>query len=141
MNTERETTTLLPTIVAIGLGAGILLALAIAATRSLNETESVLLAILLSAASMLASWLVTHIYSQRNLANTIAQATEANQENIKNYAVKAAEKVLNLSNELGRLSDALSTAVEDSEDADNQKEARHDVEGQMWRVRSCNRQM
>ena len=123
MNMEKKPTIQVPTIVAIGLGAGILLALIIVATRPLNETESVLVAILLSAASMLGSWLVTHIYSQRNLENAIGQATEANKENIKNYAEKAAEKVLNLTNELSRLSDALSTAVEDSEDAENQKEA------------------
>jgi len=107
MDIEKKTTTLVPIIVLSGLGAAILLALFIVASRPLNETESVLIAILLSAASMLGSWLVTNISSQRNLENAIGQATEANKENIKNYAEKAAEKVLNLTNELSRLSDAL----------------------------------
>lgn len=111
-----------PILVTLGLMAGILIALWIAGNRELTSTESVLLGILLSSASMLASWLVTHLYSQMSLRDTIKQATDSNTENIRSLGVRAAEKVLNLSNELQRLVDSLTTALEDAEDMEGIKQ-------------------
>lgn len=110
-----------PILVTIGLGIGIIIALVIAGQRELTSTESVLLGILLSAASMLASWLATHLYSQISLRDAIQNATETNTENIRSMGVRAAEKVLNLSSELQRLLDALSTALDDAADAEGTK--------------------
>ena len=114
---------LIPIIVTLGLAAGILIALLIAGTRELTTTESVLLGILLSAASMIVSWLVTHLYSQTSLRDTIRQATDSNTENIRSMGVRAAEKVLNLSSELQRLVDALATAMEDAENTEDTKQS------------------
>ena len=112
----------IPLVVVGALAIGILISLYIAGARSLTATESLLLGILLSAASMLVSWLVTHIYSQASLEEAIKRATDANTENMRNYAVKAAEKVLNLSNELQRLNDALSAACDEAEDLKGYKD-------------------
>lgn len=112
---------IVPVVVTLSLSAGILIALWIAGSRQLTNTESVLLGILLSAASMLASWLATHLYSQVSLRDTIKEATDANTENTRNLGVRAAEKVLNLSTELQRLMDALTTALEDADEAEGNK--------------------
>ena len=112
----------IPPVIIVGLSIGILICLYRASLVDLTATESVLLGILLSAASMLASWLVTAIYSKANLDEIIKQATAANTESIRNYAVKAAEKVLNLSNELQRLIDALTAASDDAEELEHYKE-------------------
>jgi len=112
---------LMPVIVTIGLVVGILIALCIAGSRELTNTESVLLGILLSSASMLVSWLATHLYSQISLRDTIKQATDSNTESIRSLGVRAAEKVLNLSSELQRLIDAMSTALDDAEEMEGTK--------------------
>ena len=114
---------LISTVVTIILGVGIIFSLYLVGTKPLNETESVLLGLLLSTSSIMVSWLVTHIYSQISLEETIKLGAESNKENIKNYAVQAAEKVLNLSGELERLSELLSSAIEDSDEASNDKES------------------
>jgi hypothetical protein len=121
-NSDKEIPKM-PIIAAIVLAIGVIAALYIAGTKKLSETEAVLLGILLTADSILISWLVTHIYSQFSLKQAIEQATEISKENIKNYAVKAAEKVLNLSNQIKRLSQALNEANEDSDSTNNPKEA------------------
>jgi len=72
MNTQKENPPIIPIIVTVVLALGILIAFIVAGTRTLNEIESVLLAILLSAASIMASWLATHVYSQISLDKTIA---------------------------------------------------------------------
>ena len=112
---------IIPIAVTLGLVGGVLIALTISGNRELTTTESVLLGILLSAASMLASWLATHLYSQASLRETIKEATDSNTENIRSLGVRAAEKVLNLSNELQRLIDALTTAMEDADELDGNK--------------------
>jgi hypothetical protein len=113
----------MPIIAIIILSLGIIISLYIAGTKKLSETESVLLAFLLSSSSILVSWLITHIYSEINLEEAIDNATEINKENIKNYAVKAAEKVFNLSNQIKRLSELLNGAIEDSDIANSPKES------------------
>lgn len=113
----------IPIVVIVGLSAGIVASLVIAANRDLTASESLLLAILLSAASMMVSWLVTHLYSQANLDETIEQATATHTENVRNYARKAAEKVLNLSNELERLTAALNSALEDGDELPGYKDS------------------
>jgi hypothetical protein len=113
----------IPLVVTGALSLGILIALIRAAWSQMTATESVLLSILLSAASILVSWLVTYVYSQASLDEAIRRATEANTENIRNYAQKAAEKVLNLSNELQRLIDALVAAREEAGEVEVDKDS------------------
>ncbi len=71
--------------------------------KNLSNQESTLLGILLTLLSVFAGWLITHIYAEHQTAAAIEDVYARNRENLKTYALKASEKVNNLSNELGRL--------------------------------------
>jgi hypothetical protein len=70
----------------------------------LTSKESALLSIVLTGLSILASWVVTEMYSQSQMIEAISEVQEQHKSNLQTYALKAAEKVTNLSNELTRLS-------------------------------------
>ena len=70
---------------------------------TLSSKESTLLGILLTICSTLASWLVTHIYAASQTESAIEDIQERSQANLRTYALKASEKVNNLSNELNKL--------------------------------------
>jgi hypothetical protein len=72
---------------------GVMLCLYIVATRELSASESLLLSLVLSILSLLGSWVASRYYSEISFNN-----------NLRVFALKAAEKVNNLSNELDRLS-------------------------------------
>ena len=72
---------------------GIIVCLAIIATRDLNNTETLLLSLVLTILSLFGSWVASRHYSEVSFNN-----------NLRVFALKAAEKVNNLSNELDRLS-------------------------------------
>lgn len=74
------------------------------AVDTLSVKESTLLGIVLTIASVLASWMVTHIYAGSQATSAIEEIQERSRENLRTYALKAAEKVNNLSNELTKLS-------------------------------------
>jgi predicted RNA-binding Zn-ribbon protein involved in translation (DUF1610 family)/DNA-directed RNA polymerase subunit RPC12/RpoP len=65
----------------------------------------------------LASWFVTHIYSESQHQKVIAEVEESHSKNLRTYALKAAEKVNNLSNQLNRLSVYLEESLEDNDSA------------------------
>jgi DNA-binding transcriptional regulator GbsR (MarR family)/transcription elongation factor Elf1/uncharacterized membrane protein (DUF485 family) len=88
-------------IIALLLGLG--LCLYIAGTRQLSSNETVMLGILLTIFSILISWIFTHLYSQATLHRNTEEVKALHAENIRTFAVKAAEKVFNLSNEFDRL--------------------------------------
>lgn len=81
----------------------------------LTPRESTLLGIMLTIFSSLGGWLVTHIYANRDKMAEIQAVEEKNRANLRMYALKAAEKVNNLSNELERLSIYLQTELESSD--------------------------
>jgi hypothetical protein len=91
----------------IVLAGGLILCLYIAATRSLSSNETLMIGILVSIFSVLISWILTHLYSQITLRSSTEEVKQLHKENIHTYAVKAAEKVFNLSNELDRLNNYL----------------------------------
>jgi predicted RNA-binding Zn-ribbon protein involved in translation (DUF1610 family) len=70
----------------------------------LTPRESALLSVILTILSILATWTVSHLYSESQHAQAIKEVQEFHRTNLKTYARKAAEKVNNLSNELSRLS-------------------------------------
>lgn len=76
----------------IGLLLGIGLCFIKIINGALTSTESLLLSFLLTILSIIASWLVSSIYSQFTF-----------NKSLKTFALKASEKVNNLSNELDRL--------------------------------------
>jgi|GEM_PF-3757991 hypothetical protein len=125
MQSVNKTTTIpgwVPVLVTIGLAITTLICLWIAGTRQLTNTESVLLGVLLSAASMLVSWLATHVYSVVSVKDTVAEATQAYSDNIRTLGVRAAEKVLNLSNQLQRLGESLNSALDDADESEATKQ-------------------
>jgi DNA-directed RNA polymerase subunit RPC12/RpoP len=70
----------------------------------LTARESALLSVILTILSILATWTVSHLYSESQHTRAIKEVKEMHQANLKTYARKAAEKVNNLSNQLGLLS-------------------------------------
>jgi predicted Zn finger-like uncharacterized protein len=71
---------------------------------NLTARENGLFSILLTGLSILASWLVSDMYSANQYREALEEVQEAHRTNLRTYALKAAEKVTNLSNELARLS-------------------------------------
>lgn len=71
---------------------------------SLSPKETSLLGIVLTGLSILASWAVTDMYSESQSKQAIEEVQELHRSNLRTYALKAAEKVTNLSNELNKLS-------------------------------------
>ncbi|HKP51656.1 MAG TPA: hypothetical protein VJ183_03290 [Chloroflexia bacterium] len=83
---------LTPAIIGV-LSIGAAVCLWIVASRELTSTEALLLSIVLTAFSTLASWIASRHYAEYSF-----------DKNLRLFALKAAEKVTNLSNELDRLS-------------------------------------
>ena len=72
-----------------------------------------MLGILLTICSSLAGWMVTHIYAASQMHDAIEEVQERSQASLKTYALKASEKVNNLSNELNRLAVFLEQQLND----------------------------
>lgn len=70
----------------------------------LTDRESAVIGILVAVLSVLASWIITDMYSSFQYKNAIKDMREEYRSNLRTYALKAAEKVNNLSNELSKLS-------------------------------------
>lgn len=83
---------------------GILLCIYFISSSDLSGREGSLISIILSIFSILATWIVTHMYSESQHKKAIEEVQEFHRTNLQTYAKKAAEKVNNLSNELNRLS-------------------------------------
>ena len=84
-------------------------------TGDLTNRESALLSVLLTFLSILAAWIVSHFYSASQHRKAIDEVKEFHRTNLRTYAIKAAEKVTNLSNQLNRLSVYLQEALEKSD--------------------------
>lgn len=70
----------------------------------LNSKESGLVSLLLTVLSVVVSFLISNYYAQISHKKAIEEVREQHLTNLKTYALNAAEKVSNLSNELTRLS-------------------------------------
>ncbi len=81
-------------------------------SEDLTAREAALLSMLLTILSILATWIVTHIYTQSQHKRAIEEVQEAHRTNLRTYALKAAEKVNNLSNQLNRLAAYLEESLE-----------------------------
>jgi len=79
--------------VALALIAGIAGCVWLISTRSLSSTEGLLVSVVLTILSISGSWICSHHYAEASF-----------NRNLRFFALKAAEKVTNLSNELDRLS-------------------------------------
>lgn len=81
----------------------------------LTGRESGLLGTVLTFGSILAGGLITHAYSQQSKAQAMAEVADYHQKNLRTYALKAAEKVNNLSKELARLSSYLAEELDETD--------------------------
>jgi len=106
-----------PLIVAL-LIIGALICIWIISSESLTARESTLVGVVLSILSVLGSWLATHIYSESQHKKAIQEVQEFHRKNLQTYAKKAAEKVNNLSKELGRLATYLADELDRTESDD-----------------------
>lgn len=81
----------------------IVVSIVVLANTELTARESGLLGILLTLLSVVAGAIITHLYSASSHQAAIEEVRDYHQKNLRTYALKAAEKVNNLSKELGRL--------------------------------------
>ncbi|MCL1038217.1 hypothetical protein L2750_13785 [Shewanella submarina] len=102
--------------VAIALSFGVAICVAIIAFGSLSAKESAILSLLLTILSIMASWIFSTIHSSSQHAEAIHEVKEMHNENLRTYALKAAEKVNNLSDQLNRLSMFLEEELQDDEE-------------------------
>jgi hypothetical protein len=83
---------------------GIIASIILIGGSSLSPRESALMGMVLTILSVLASWIITNAYSESVHKTAIEEVQEQHRTNLRTYALKAAEKVNNLSNELQKLS-------------------------------------
>lgn len=94
---------------------GVLTVLLILSFSTLTTRETGLMSTILTLLSILATWIVSFLYSESIHKSSITEAKEAHQENLRTYALKASEKVTNLSEQLSQLSDFLEAELSSSE--------------------------
>lgn len=94
---------------------GVLAILLILSFSTLTTRETGLMSTILTFLSILATWIVSFLYSESIHKSSIQEAKEAHQENLRTYALKAAEKVTNLSDQLSQLSDFLEEELNSSD--------------------------
>ena len=92
---------LIVTLVGLAFIAGVLLSISLS---NLTNRETTLLSTVLTLISIAVGWGVSHYYSTQDKKAAIDEIREFEQRNLRTYALKAAEKVTNLSKELNRLS-------------------------------------
>jgi len=94
---------------------GIIAILIYLSIGELSTTETGLLSTILTILSVIAAWVVSHLYAASSHDQAIEEVKNAHQENLQTYALKAAEKVNNLSDQLNKLAIYLKEEIESSE--------------------------
>jgi predicted RNA-binding Zn-ribbon protein involved in translation (DUF1610 family) len=84
-----------------------------------SATENALASVFLALISIAASWILAHYYYLSAKENEIDKITELHNANLRTYALKAAEKVTNLSSELARLSSYLRDYLQNDHNEDS----------------------
>ncbi len=105
---------------------GILGLIAFILLSDLNAKESGLVSLLLTVLSVIVSFLISNYYSQITHKKAIEEVREQHLANLKTYALNAAEKVSNLSNELTRLAYYLQNDL-DEETEENREMLNHSL--------------
>ena len=101
---------------------GVVACISVLRDGQLTARETGLMSIVLTGLSILASWVVGDMYSSNQLKATIADVEEQHRTNLRTYALKAAEKVNNLSSELTRLSAYLQQELDYTEYRNTEEE-------------------
>lgn len=92
---------LISTLIGVGFIAAVLFLISLA---DLSGRETTLLGTVLTLLSIGIGWGISHYYASQDKKAAIEEIREFEQRNLRTYALKAAEKVTNLSKELNRLS-------------------------------------
>lgn len=95
--------------------AGVIVCIVIISFGTLSNKEGATLSLLLTILSVIASWIFARIYAESQHEKAIAEVKELHNENLRTYALKAAEKVNNLSQQLNRLSLYIEEELQNSE--------------------------
>lgn len=85
---------------------------------SSTQNEIALSSIILTMISIIATWVVSHLYAKKTRLEEIENLNAAHEKSLKMYALKAAEKVMNLSLQLDRLNQYLLAYTEAPDDSD-----------------------
>ncbi len=96
--------TIVRTILFICFAVGVVACIYVINQGKMTDRESAMLGILVTILSVLASWIITEMYGTAQYKEAIQEVREEHRNNLRMYALKAAEKVNNLSNELKKLS-------------------------------------
>jgi hypothetical protein len=104
MKTNHWVSSLIKIILFLSFLSGIGFCIYMITLPQLSNRENGLIGVLLTLFSILASWFLTHYYSESQHKNAIQEVQEQHKSNLRTYALKASEKVNNLSNELNKLS-------------------------------------
>lgn len=83
---------------------GVLLCIALITFSDLSSRESGILSLLLTILSVIASWLLAKLYGESQHRRAIEEVKEMHNDKIRTFALKAAEKVNNLSEQINKLS-------------------------------------
>ncbi|MCM2363770.1 hypothetical protein [Pseudomonas sp. SR18] len=98
------------------IGCGfIFVILVVISFTTLTSKESTLLGTLLTLLSVAIGWGISHYYASQDKQNAVQEVRDYEQRNLRMYALKAAEKVTNLSVELQRLSAYLDEELQHNE--------------------------
>jgi hypothetical protein len=101
---------------------GVIICLVVIVAAQLNPRESLLLSLVLTIVSMLGSWLASRFYAEISF-----------NENLRTFALKASEKVDNLSKELDRLALYLQQELDD----DDYKNAVENLMAKEYRIEAA----
>lgn len=86
--------------------------------KDLTINESTLLSVLLTILSIIVSWILASYFAKNSQKQAIDEVKTEYQNNLRTYALNAAEKVDNLSNELTKLALYLKSNLENDDDSD-----------------------
>lgn len=98
------------------------LMLIVISITELTSKETTLLGTLLTLISVGIGWAISHHYANQDKQKAVQEVRDYEQRNLRMYALKAAEKVTNLSVELNRLSVYLEEELQFTEYADTKEE-------------------
>ncbi len=105
-----------PLLIALIVGfALVVFALLVIGMSDLTGRETTLLGTVLTLISIAMGWGVSHYYSIEDKTKAIAEIRDFEQKNLRTFALKAAEKVTNLSTELNRLAAYLNEELQYTE--------------------------
>jgi hypothetical protein len=95
--------------------ASVLMLVLLVTFAELSDREVLMLGLVQTMLSVTIGWLLTHGYAVEAQKKAISEVEEQHQKNLRTYALKAAEKVENLSKEMARLERYLQVELESSE--------------------------